>query len=92
MQAMVKCLAGGIMIFFAFSLLYASTTQPIGGAALFGGQQIKIKPAKRGLKNLLASYRIRKRRQTKPTPKENLAPPAGLEPATYGLTVRRSTD
>ena len=37
MQAMVKCLAGGIMIFFAFSLLYASTTQPIGGAALFGG-------------------------------------------------------
>ncbi len=23
---------------------------------------------------------------------KNLAPPAGLEPATYGLTVRRSTD
>ncbi len=22
----------------------------------------------------------------------NVAPPAGLEPATYGLTVRRSTD
>ncbi len=22
----------------------------------------------------------------------NLAPPAGLEPATYGLTVRRSTN
>ena len=24
--------------------------------------------------------------------KRNLAPPAGLEPATYGLTVHRSTD
>lgn len=28
----------------------------------------------------------------KPTLIEKLAPPAGLEPATYGLTVHRSTD
>ena len=33
-----------------------------------------------------------KRRQIKTIQKKKLAPPAGLEPATYGLTVHRSTD
>ena len=45
-----------------------------------------------GLNSLATKFRIRKGRQTKAKPKENLAPPAGLEPATYGLTVHRSTD
>ena len=45
-----------------------------------------------GLKSFGDKFRIRKRRQTKTKPKEKLAPPAGLEPATYGLTVHRSTD
>ncbi len=37
--------------------------------------------------------KFHKRRQIKhSTKRKNLAPPAGLEPATYGLTVHRSTD
>ena len=35
---------------------------------------------------------IKQRRDATGIPSANLAPPAGLEPATYGLTVRRSTD
>ena len=40
------------------------------------------------------NYCFYKRRQIKTIePKDKkLAPPAGLEPATYGLTVHRSTD
>ena len=45
-----------------------------------------------GLNSFGYKFRIRKRRQTKANQKRNLAPPAGLEPATYGLTVHRSTD
>lgn len=35
-DALVKCIAGGIMIFFALSLLYGSSLQASGGASLFG--------------------------------------------------------
>ena len=47
-----------------------------------------------GLNSFGYKFRIRKRRQIKTIePKDKkLAPPAGLEPATYGLTVHRSTD
>jgi len=36
-EAMIKCIAGAIMIFFALSLLYSTMEAVTGGAALFGG-------------------------------------------------------
>jgi len=36
-EAMIKCIAGAIMIFFALSLLYGTIGAVTGGAALFGG-------------------------------------------------------
>ena len=36
-EAMIKCIAGAIMIFFALSLLYGTMGAVAGGAALFGG-------------------------------------------------------
>ena len=36
-EAMIKCIAGAIMIFFALSLLYGTMEAVTGGAALFGG-------------------------------------------------------
>ncbi len=55
---------------------------------------IKIKyNNKDGLKNLLvANLEICKGDKQTLNQKKNAAPPAGLEPATYGLTVHRSTD
>ena len=45
------------------------------------------------LEDFLTYWKIKKLNKNR-TKKGNikLAPPAGLEPATYGLTVRRSTD
>ena len=45
-----------------------------------------------GLNSLATNLGIRKGDKRKLKPKRNLAPPVGLEPATYGLTVHRSTD
>ena len=36
-EAMIKCIAGAMMIFFALSLLYGTMGAVTGGAALFGG-------------------------------------------------------
>jgi len=36
-EAMIKCIAGAMMIFFALSLLYGTMGVVTGGAALFGG-------------------------------------------------------
>ena len=45
-----------------------------------------------GLNSLATNLGFVKGDKRKLNQKRNLAPPAGLEPATYGLTVHRSTD
>ena len=56
-------------------------------------EKIKAHKEAMGSKSF-GNYCFYKRRQIKTIePKDKkLAPPAGLEPATYGLTVHRSTD